>query len=80
MTKNVPVAWRYVILHLHESRTEIVPHLNEHDHKTVGVKGLARVFIDNYAAIPSSLFVAYLPYVKRESFIFSPSVKTTNGN
>ncbi len=70
------VPWRYVILRLHEAVQEIVPHLNEHDHKRFS-KGLARVFIDNYAAILQSLFVAYLPYVKRESFISSPSVKTT---
>jgi Uncharacterized protein conserved in bacteria len=31
---------------------EIVPHLNEEDRKRFK-KGLARVFIDNYAAIPS---------------------------
>lgn len=43
---------RYVILRLHEAVQEIVPHLNEHDHKRFS-KGLARVFIDNYAAIPS---------------------------
>ncbi|XNM46940.1 hypothetical protein ACLK15_09780 [Escherichia coli] len=35
-----------------EAVQEIVPHLNEHDHKRFS-KGLARVFIDNYAAIPS---------------------------
>lgn len=29
-----------------------MPHLNEHDHNRFS-KGLARVFIDNYAAIPS---------------------------
>lgn len=29
-----------------------MPHLNVHDHKRFS-KGLARVFIDNYAAIPS---------------------------
>lgn len=46
------VPWRYVILRLHEAVQEIVPHLNEHDHKRFS-KGLARVFIDNYAAIPS---------------------------
>lgn len=43
---------RYVILRLHEAVQEIVPHLNEHDHKRFS-KGLAVVFIDNYAAIPS---------------------------
>ncbi|STI46755.1 conserved protein with FAD/NAD(P)-binding domain [Escherichia coli] len=29
------VPWRYVILRLHEAVQEIVPHLNELDHKTV---------------------------------------------
>ena len=46
------VPWRYAILRLHEAVQEIVPHLNVHDHKRFS-KGLARVFIDNYAAIPS---------------------------
>lgn len=46
------VPWRYVILRLHEAIQEIVPHLNERDRKRFS-KGLARVFIDNYAAIPS---------------------------
>ncbi len=50
--KNILFPWRYVILRLHEAVQEIVPHLNEHDHKRFS-KGLARVFIDNYAAIPS---------------------------
>lgn len=50
--ENHTVPWRYVILRLHEAVQEIVPHLNEHDHKRFS-KGLARVFIDNYAAIPS---------------------------
>ncbi|HGB9684466.1 TPA: FAD-NAD(P)-binding protein, partial [Escherichia coli] len=50
--ENHTVPWRYVILRLHEAVQEIVPHLNEHDHKRFS-KGLARVFIDNYATIPS---------------------------
>ncbi len=50
--KNILFPRRYVILRLHEAVQEIVPHLNEHDHKRFS-KGLARVFIDNYAAIPS---------------------------
>lgn len=44
--------WRYTVLRLHESVEEIVPHLNEEDRQRFK-KGLARVFIDNYAAIPS---------------------------
>lgn len=46
------VLWRYAILRLHEAVQEIVPHLNEEDSKRFDA-GLARVFIDNYAAIPS---------------------------
>ncbi len=46
------VPWRYTILRLHEAVQEIVPHLNEQDGKRFD-SGLARVFIDNYAAIPS---------------------------
>ncbi|EOZ9385124.1 FAD-NAD(P)-binding protein [Enterobacter bugandensis] len=45
------VAWRYTVLRLHEVVQEIVPHLNEED-KERFKQGLARVFIDNYAAIP----------------------------
>lgn len=46
------VAWRYTILRLHEKVEEIVPHLNEQDMQRF-TSGLARIFIDNYAAIPS---------------------------
>ncbi|MTD25531.1 FAD-NAD(P)-binding protein [Erwinia sorbitola] len=46
------VAWRYVILRLHEVIEEIVPFLDERDSKRFN-SGIARVFIDNYAAIPS---------------------------
>jgi uncharacterized NAD(P)/FAD-binding protein YdhS len=46
------VAWRYVILRLHEAVQEIVPHLDARDSQRFRA-GLARVFIDNYAAIPS---------------------------
>lgn len=46
------VPWRYVILRLHEAVHEIVPYLDEKDAKRFST-GLARVFIDNYAAIPS---------------------------
>jgi uncharacterized NAD(P)/FAD-binding protein YdhS len=46
------VPWRYAILRLHEQVQEIVPHLTEQDKKRFKT-GLARVFIDNYAAIPS---------------------------
>ncbi|MGI3449119.1 FAD-NAD(P)-binding protein [Citrobacter arsenatis] len=46
------VAWRYTLLRLHEVIEEIVPHLDTCDEKRFR-RGLARVFIDNYAAIPS---------------------------
>ena len=45
------VAWRYTVLRLHEVVQEIVPHLDERDGERFR-QGLARVFIDNYAAIP----------------------------
>jgi len=46
------VPWRYTILRLHEAVEKIVPHLTEQDRERFN-SGLARVFIDNYAAIPS---------------------------
>lgn len=46
------VPWRYAILRLHEAVQDIVPYLNEEDSKRFHA-GIARVFIDNYAAIPS---------------------------
>lgn len=45
------VAWRYTVLRLHEVVQAIVPHLDERDSKRFR-HGLARIFIDNYAAIP----------------------------
>lgn len=45
------VAWRYVILRLHEAVQTIVPHLSDGDRERFSA-GLARVFIDCYAAIP----------------------------
>ncbi|HEY3986845.1 FAD-NAD(P)-binding protein [Cedecea sp.] len=45
------VPWRYAILRLHEAVQEIVPHLDGEDSKRFKT-GIARVFIDNYAAIP----------------------------
>ena len=50
--KQHTVAWRYTLLRLHEVIEEIVPHLDARDEKRFR-RGLARVFIDNYAAIPS---------------------------
>ncbi|MFZ2581444.1 MAG: FAD-NAD(P)-binding protein [Citrobacter portucalensis] len=50
--KQHTVAWRYTLLRLHEVIEEIVPHLDTRDEKRFRC-GLARVFIDNYAVIPS---------------------------
>lgn len=49
---QVTVAWRYAILRLHEAIEPVVPHLTAEDRRRFD-SGLARVFIDNYAAIPS---------------------------
>lgn len=46
------VPWRYTILRLHEVIEDIFPYLDESDAKRFS-DGLANVFIDNYAAIPS---------------------------
>lgn len=45
------VGWRYAILRLHETVQSIVPHLDDKDLERFN-RGLRRVFIDNYAAIP----------------------------
>lgn len=46
------VPWRYAILRLHEVVQEIIPRLNEEDRERFDT-GLCKVFVDNYAAIPS---------------------------
>jgi len=46
------VPWRYAILRLHEVVQEIVPFLDEKDRERFD-NGLCKVFVDNYAAIPS---------------------------
>ncbi|WP_020208636.1 FAD/NAD(P)-binding protein [Gilvimarinus chinensis] len=46
------IAWRYTLLRLHEAIEPIVPHLN-HSDLTRFNQSLKRVFIDNYAAVPS---------------------------
>ncbi|HEY0234620.1 MAG TPA: FAD-NAD(P)-binding protein [Afipia sp.] len=46
------VPWRYAILRLHEMVQEIIPHLGEGDRERFDA-GLCKVFVDNYAAIPS---------------------------
>lgn len=50
--KQHTVAWRYTLLRLHEVIEQIVSHLDDSD-KERFKRGLGRVFIDNYAAIPS---------------------------
>ncbi len=45
------VPWRYAILRLYEAIETVVPQLNDADSRRFR-RGLARVFIDNYAAIP----------------------------
>ncbi|WP_434640698.1 FAD-NAD(P)-binding protein [Klebsiella sp. I138] len=50
--RKYTVPWRYAILRLHEAVQDVVPHLDEQDSQRFKT-GLARVFIDNYAAIPS---------------------------
>ncbi len=45
------VPWRYAILRLHEAIETVVPQFNDADSRRFR-QGLARVFIDNYAAIP----------------------------
>jgi len=46
------VPWRYAILRLHEVVQEIISHLGEGDRERFDT-GLCKVFVDNYAAIPS---------------------------
>jgi len=46
------VPWRYAILRLHEVVQEVVPYLDEEDRERFN-SGLCKVFVDNYAAIPS---------------------------
>lgn len=49
---RITVAWRYAILRMHEVFQDIVPVLDEADRDRFD-SGLSRVFMDNYAAIPS---------------------------
>lgn len=46
------VPWRYAILRMHEPVQEIVPHLTEKDRERFKA-GVCKVFVDNYAAVPS---------------------------
>ncbi|RJL06612.1 FAD-NAD(P)-binding protein [Paracoccus aestuarii] len=49
---RVTVAWRYALLRLHEAVEEIVPDLPDADRDRFDA-GLKKVFVDNYAAVPS---------------------------
>jgi uncharacterized NAD(P)/FAD-binding protein YdhS len=49
---RITVPWRYAILRMHEVFQKIVPSLDERDRERFD-GGMSRVFMDNYAAIPS---------------------------
>ncbi len=49
---KVTVGWRYAILRMHEKLQSLLPSLSEEDRARFDA-GLRRVFIDNYAAVPS---------------------------
>ena len=49
---KITVAWRYALLRMHEEVEDIVPHLPEADRERFDT-GLKKVFVDNYAAVPS---------------------------
>lgn len=49
---KITVPWRYALLRMHEMVELIVPHLSETDRKRFD-DGLKKVFVDNYAAVPS---------------------------
>ncbi len=46
------IPWRYAILRSHEVVQDIVPHLDDTDRERFD-NGLCKVFVDNYAAVPS---------------------------
>lgn len=49
---KVTVAWRYALLRMHERVEEMVPDLSDTDRERLD-GGLKKVFVDNYAAVPS---------------------------
>lgn len=53
------VHWRYAILRLHEAVQDTVQHLNDEDRERFH-NTLSRVFVDNYAAIPSQSILRLL--------------------
>lgn len=50
--ERVTVAWRYALLRMHENFETLVSEFSKTDAERFA-KGLKRVFIDNYAAVPS---------------------------
>jgi uncharacterized NAD(P)/FAD-binding protein YdhS len=50
--EEITVPWRYAILRLHEAVEEAVPHFTDQDRQRFDA-GLSRIFVDNYAAVPS---------------------------
>lgn len=50
--RQTTVAWRYAILRMHEVVSAIAPHLTRADSARFS-RGLKRVFVDNYAAVPA---------------------------
>jgi uncharacterized NAD(P)/FAD-binding protein YdhS len=64
------------VLRLHEVVQEIVPHLNERDRERFK-QGLARVFIDNYAAIPPQSIRRLLRFAKPASLAWRRSATIT---
>ena len=49
--RRITIPWRYAILRMHEPVEKIVPEFSEED-RTRFDRGLKRVFVDNYAAVP----------------------------
>lgn len=49
---QITVPWRYALLRMHEKVETLVPHLGDADRKRFD-DGLKKVFVDNYAAVPS---------------------------
>lgn len=49
---RITVAWRYALLRMHEVVEDIVPQLADRDRDRFD-QGLKKVFVDNYAAVPS---------------------------
>lgn len=49
--RRLTVPWRYAILRMHEPVEALVPEFSEEDRERFD-RGLKRVFVDNYAAVP----------------------------